>query len=88
MTKEELLQTYFYIEDISGSENTVSIKKNNSLAPTSNIEYSNDGITWTTQTMNSDKTANTFTIPANGKLYLRGVNNGWCTSDSSNYYNK
>ena len=88
MTKEELLQIPFYIEDISGSENTVRISKNNSSAPTLNIEYSTNGSTWTTKTMNSDATANTFTIPANGKLYLRGVNNGWSTSDSSNYYNK
>ena len=85
MTKEELLQTYFYIEDISGSENTVSITKNNANAPTLNLEYSTDGSTWTTATMNSDTTANTFTIPANGKLYLRGVNDVW---GKANYYNK
>jgi hypothetical protein len=87
MTKEELLQTYFYIEDISGSTNTISITKNSSSAPTLKLDYSTDGITWTTKTMNSNTTANTFTIPANGKLYLRGVNNRWCGDDYS-YYNK
>ena len=90
MTKEELLQIPFYIEDISGSTNTVIIKKSVSSAPTLNLEYSTDGITWTTQTMNEDTTANTFTVPANGKLYLRGVNNGWCSSSSNifnSYYN-
>ncbi len=90
MSKEELLQTYFYIEDISGSTNTVSITKNNASAPTLNLEYSTDGSTWTTKTMNEDTTANTFTLPANGKLYLRGVNDGWCSSSSSifnSYYN-
>jgi hypothetical protein len=38
MTKEELLQIPFYIEDISGSENTVSITRNNASAPTLNLE--------------------------------------------------
>ena len=74
---------YFYIEDISGNENIVSITKNSVDSPTLNIEYSTDGSTWTTKTMNSSTTANTFTCPANGKLYLRGVNDGWCTH---NYY--
>ena len=79
---------YFYIEDISGSANTVTIKKlYTSTAPTLNLEYSTDGLTWTTATMNSDTTANTFTCPANGKLYLRGVNNQWCNNSSSYYSN-
>lgn len=77
MTKDELLQIPFYIEDISGSENTVSITKGGSSARTLNLEYSTDGSEWITTTMNSGTTANTFTIPANGKLYFRGVNNYW-----------
>ena len=76
--------TYFYIEDITGSENIVSITKYDASAPTLNLEYSTDGITWTTQTMNEDTTPNTFTCPANGKIYFRGVNDGWC--DSNNDY--
>jgi hypothetical protein len=85
MTKEELLQIPFYIEDISGSANTVSITKANASSPTLTIEYSTDGITWTTKTMNSTTTANTFELPANGKLYLRGVNNVWCNNNYSYY---
>ena len=87
MIKEELLQIPFYIEDISGSTNTVSIsKKYFDSAPTLNLEYSTDGSTWTTKTMNSNTTPNTFTLPANGKIYFRGVNNnGWCSN--SEYFN-
>ena len=52
------------------------------------MEYTttpDDDSSWITATMSEDTTANTFTIPANGKLYLRGVNNnGW---GNFNYYN-
>jgi hypothetical protein len=73
----------FYIEDISGSSNTVSIKKNNNSAPTLTIEKSSDGTTW--ESMGSTSTtAITTAIPANGKLYLRCNTAAWGTI---NYYN-
>ena len=75
--------TPFYIEDISGSDNIVQIKKNNSSAPTLTIEKSLDGETW--ESMGSTSTtALTAIIPANGKLYLRCSINAWSTSS---YYN-
>ena len=70
----------FYIEDISGSENTVEIKKDYDSAPTLTIEKSIDGNTWETMGTTST-TAITATVPANGKLYLRCSTNAW-TNDA------
>ena len=74
----ETMVKYFYVEDISGSANTLSIVKENSDggdAPTVEIFYSTDGNNW--ESMGStDTTAITATIPANGKLYLKSTNNG------------
>ena len=60
----------FYIQDLSGSENTMQITKQSSSAPTITIEKSTDGNNWTSMGSTST-TAITATIPANGKLYLR-----------------
>ena len=76
----------FYIENISGSTNTVQIKKNNSSAPTLTIQKSTDGTTWESMGTTST-TAITSTIPANGKLYLRCSANVWGAS-SYNAYNR
>lgn len=76
-------QDYFFIEDKSGSANTVTIKKSVSNAPTITVYKSTDGSTW--QSMGSTSTtAITTTIPANGKLYLKATTNAWW---SSFYYN-
>jgi hypothetical protein len=74
----------FYVEDISGSVNTVQIKKNSSNAPTLAIEKSTDGKTWASMGRTST-TAITATIPANGKLYLRCSAKQW--GSSASYYN-
>ena len=74
----------FYIEDVSGSNNTISIIKSNRSASTLTIEKSTDGITWESMGTTST-TAITATIPANGKLYLRCYTDQW--GKNSNYYN-
>ncbi len=68
----------FYIEDISGSENTLSIKKSGKASPTLTIEKSIDCINWNSMGTTST-TAITATIPANGKLYLRCSADSWST---------
>ena len=74
----------FYVEDISGSDNTVSIKKSGVSAPTLTIEKSLNGKTW--ETMGETSTTEiTATVPANGKLYLRCSTNTW---GNSSFYNK
>ena len=72
----------FYIEDISGSSNTVTIKTNGSSTPALTIYKSTDKVNWTSMGTTS-KTGITASVPANGKLYLRCSTNAW---GSSSYY--
>ncbi len=77
------------IEDVSGMENTLTIVKQDDLAPTLMIEKSNDGSNWTLMGY-TGTTAISSTIPANGKLFLRCNTNTWKTdgySWSSNLIN-
>ena len=72
----------FYIEDVSGSENAIVIKKSNynGGVPKLTIEASLDGLTW--ETTSSPK------VPANGKLYLRCSTTSWGSSTKDyNYIN-
>ena len=81
-------RTPFYIEDVSGSENTVQIMleladwyEGSDSALT--IEKSTDGTTWETMGKTST-TGITATIPANSKLYLRCNTTAWGYYDESN----
>jgi hypothetical protein len=77
----------FYIEDVSGSANTIYIKKGKNNAPTLTIEKSTNGTTWETMGTTST-TAITATVPANGKLYLRCNATQWAYTDEQiNYFN-
>ena len=71
--------TYFYVEDVSGSANTLSITKKNANAPTITVYKSSNQQTWTSMGSTST-TAITATIPANGKLYLKATTSTWCTN--------
>ena len=77
---------YFYVKDISGSANTLSITKNGSTAPTIEVFYSTDQTNWTSMG-NTSTTAITATVPANGKLYLKATANSWGYSSKYNYIN-
>ena len=68
--------TPFYIEDISGSVNTLSIVKSADGNPTLDIEYSTDLNTWNLLGSTSLEPL-TLTIPANSKVYLRCECNAW-----------
>lgn len=72
----------FYIEDISGSTNTVTIKRNNDSSPSFAVQKSTDGTTWINMGTVST-TGITASIPANGKLYLRAKTNNWSKGNSS-----
>ena len=65
---------YFYFEDISGSNNILTLYRTNTggYAPTVVLEYSTDGVNW--QEWQAVNDVRTYTIPANGKFYLRGDN--------------
>ncbi len=75
---------WFYVEDRSGSTNTLQIVKTDNTAFTLSVEYSNNGENW--QTLGSTSTtAITTTIPANGKVYLRCETYRWGKTNS--YFN-
>ena len=81
--EEPETNNYFYVEDVSGQSNTVSIKKNMNKAPTITVYKSTDGTNWSSMGSTST-TAITATIPANGKLYLKATANSWWGSSSYN----
>ena len=66
----------FYVEDISGSDNTLSIRKNRDSDYILIIEKSLDGKTWSVIGRTSTDGI-TATVPANGKLYLRCNTDTW-----------
>ena len=74
---------YFYIEDISGQNNTLSIVKNNTSAPTIEVFKSTDGTNWASMGT-TDTTAIEATIPANSKLYLKATANSWSNGKYNN----
>ena len=77
---------YFYVEDISGSNNTLNIQKAVPTAPTIEVFYSTDQQNWTSMGSTST-TPITVTVPANSKLYLKATTNCWCNSSNMNQYN-
>lgn len=74
----------FYVEDISGSSNTLTIKRASSSAPALTIYKSTDKVNWTSMGTTSQNGI-TATVPANGKLYLRCSTNAW-GAESTYYY--
>lgn len=75
---------YFYIEDLSGADNTIILRKSDSRAPTVTLEYSKDKTNWYVwgQTTNDDNL--TLSLQANSKIYFRGTNTVF---SNGNYYN-
>lgn len=66
---EQAQPDYFYFEDRSGAANSISITKTGDQAEWLSLEYSTDKETWNTWDFSQ-----TLTLPANGKVYLRGNN--------------
>lgn len=67
--------TYFFIEDVSGADNTLTIAHNTN-APNFTVYTSTNQSNWTSigNTSSGDLTA---TVPANSKLYLRATTSAW-----------
>lgn len=77
-------QDYFFIEDASGSNNTITFKKVNNTsggdAPTFILYKSTDQTNWSS--LGYITTAGfTVTIPANSKVYFRANTTGWSDPD-------
>lgn len=71
---------YFYFEDRSGAANAITCTKTGTDTQWLSLEYSTDKQTWS----NWDLTQN-LTIPANGKVWLRGNNTSGFAKNNSNY---
>ena len=78
---EKPAPNYFYFEDRSGAANSISITKTGDLAEWLSLEYSTDKQTWNTWDFSQ-----TLTLPANGKVYLRGNNTYGFGMDNVNYH--
>jgi len=72
---------YFYFEDRSGAANSISITKTGDQAEWLSLEYSTDKETWTTWDF-----AQTLTLPANGRVYLKGSNTYGFGQNNTNYH--
>ena len=78
---EKAEPNYFYFEDRSGAANSISITKTGDQAEWLSLEYSTDKETWNTWDFSQ-----TLTLPANGKVYLRGNNTYGFGQNSANYH--
>ncbi len=80
---EKPAPNYFYFEDRSGAANSISI--GSVYAGTTEewlaLEYSTDKNTWTSWDFSQ-----TLTLPANGKVYLRGNNQKFSVSSGNYHY--
>ena len=61
-----------YVENVSNTTGTLTILEGVNL--TKNLDYSSDGLNWTTAATGQPCT---ITVPAGGKMYLRGTNSEW-----------
>lgn len=82
---------YFYVEDASGSSNTVYFKQYNHTtstdAPYIQVYKSSDQENWS-YVGQTGRNGISTTIPANGTLYFKAVTDGWADAYyAGNYFN-
>lgn len=80
---DTLISTYFYVEDVSGSDNTLSIGRGGN-APAIEVFASTDQINWTSMGTTRTDRPLTATIPADGKLYLKANTTTWANGWDNN----
>lgn len=78
--KGPTVPNYFYVQDESGLGGEVWFPQRG-LTVTLNIEYSTDGETWVSEPAISTSTH--LTLPAGGRLYLRGSNAATALNNNS-----
>lgn len=71
------------LKNISGVDAGFSIVVEGTPSHTPNLEYSLDGTTWTAYDFTN---LPTITVPADGQIYLRGVNTNGINRGGGNYY--
>ena len=72
---------HIYFEDRSGAANTITCTKTGDQVEWLNLQYSTDERNWANWNLTQ-----TLTIPANGRVYLRGSNTIGFGKDNSNYH--
>ena len=72
---------YLYFEDRSGAANTITCTKTGDQEEWLSLEYSTDWETWSTYDLTQP-----LTIPANGRVYLRGSNTYGFGYNNTNYH--
>lgn len=77
---------YFYIEDLSGGDNTIILRKSDSRAPTITLEYSKDKTNWSVWGQTTYDYDLTLSLQANSKIYFRGTNNVFSNGSYHNYF--
>lgn len=63
---------YFYVTNTSSSAGTLTINAGNALG--NDLEYSTDGVNWTTADSNAPFS---LTVPSGANVYMRGTNYNW-----------
>lgn len=76
----------FYVQNITNSNETLSIKKSASSAPTLSIQYSRNRKDWTSMSSTST-TARTLTVQPGEKIYLRCNTNSWGNTSTASSRN-
>lgn len=69
---------YFRVTNVDTTSGTLTINGSNNLG--CNIEYSTDGVNWTTADSNAPFS---LTVPSGANVYMRGTNNSMATGYSS-----
>ena len=73
---------YFYVENLTNSDNTLTISKSYSSAPTITVYYSTDKTNWTSVSTMSSTTVN---IPSGSKVFLKSSDGKWASNTA--YWN-
>ena len=71
----------FYLENVDSEEGVFSLKSFNNPSYTPTLEYKLDNKEWVSYTINES-----VTIPSGSKIYLRGDNETFSTSNNDFYY--
>lgn len=77
---------YFYIEDLSGADNTIILRKSYAGAPTVTLEYSKDETNWSVWGQSAYDDSLTLSLQANSKIYFRGTNTVFSKGNYHNYF--
>ena len=86
MIKPETYRTHFWIENVTSSSGTVTIKKSNDAAPTITFQYTTNPLGNWTSLQPTSTTQQSITVPANTRIYLRANSNSTAFIENNTTY--